>query len=326
MTAAQPVRAPMTRPMSVRVREITELAPSLKRFSFEPAHGGLFPTAPAGGHVMLTLRDGGRVMKNAYSLVSPPAERARYDIIVRHVAQSRGGSTFLHRQVAPGDVLEMANPVSLFPIMATAKKHLLIGGGIGITPLLSFLPELKARGARFELHQLAVPEEAPVFERLLAPFAAGEEIRVHGGGRSAFDLAGLLARQPLGTHLYVCGPHSLMEAVTATAAALGWPKGKVHKESFGGDVSGLPFRAVLAKSGLEVEVGANQTLLEAVEAAGIAAPCLCRGGACGECVTPVIEGEVEHRDDFLSDQEKAAGTLIMTCVSRARGPRLVIDL
>lgn len=310
----------------VRVREVTQLAPSLKRFSFEPAHGGLFPTPPAGGHVLLTLRDGGRVMKNAYSLVSPPAERARYDIIVRQVAQSRGGSAFLHRQVKPGDVLEMGNPVSLFPLMATAKKHLLIGGGIGITPLLSFLPELTARAARFELHQLAATDEAAVFERLLAPFAAGEQIRVHAGGRAAFDLAGLLARQPLGTHLYVCGPHSLMDAVAGTAAALGWPWGKIHKESFGGNVSGLPFRAVLAKSGIEVEVGETQTLLEAIEAAGIDPPCLCRGGACGECLTPVVEGEVEHRDDFLSDAEKADGRLIMTCVSRARGPRLVIDL
>ncbi|MCP5978599.1 oxidoreductase, partial [Klebsiella pneumoniae] len=86
-------------PLQVRVRDIVELAPSLKRFSFEPAHGGLFPTPPAGGHVMLTLRDGARVMKNAYSLVSPPMERARYDIIVRLVAQSRGGSDFLHRKV-----------------------------------------------------------------------------------------------------------------------------------------------------------------------------------------------------------------------------------
>ena len=318
MTAA-PSRA-------VRVREIVELAPSLKRFSFEPADGGLFPTAPAGGHVMLTLRDGARVMKNAYSLVSPPDQRARYDIIVRLVAQSRGGSAFLHRSVAPGDVLEMASPISLFPLAATARKHLLIGGGIGITPLLSFLPELKARGARFEMHQLATLEEVPVFERLLAPYAAGEEIRVHGGGRSAFDMAGLLARQPLGTHLYVCGPTSLMEAVATTAAALGWPKGKVHKESFGGDVSGLPFRAVLRKSGIEVEVGASQTLLEAIEAAGVEAPCLCRGGACGECATPVLEGEPDHRDDFLSQQEKAAGSLIMTCVSRARGPRIVLDL
>ncbi|MET3355263.1 UNVERIFIED_ORG: ferredoxin-NADP reductase [Xanthobacter viscosus] len=313
-------------PLQVRVRDIVELAPSLKRFSFEPAHGGLFPTPPAGGHVMLTLRDGARVMKNAYSLVSPPMERARYDIIVRLVAQSRGGSDFLHRKVAPGDVLEMARPVSLFPLASSAKKHLLIGGGIGITPLLSFLPEMKARGARFELHQLATGEEVPVFERLLAPYATGEEIRVHGGGRAAFDLAGLLSRQPLGTHVYVCGPHALMDAVTGTAAALGWPRGKIHKESFGGATGGLPFRAVLRRSGIEVEVGETQTLLEAIEAAGVAAPCLCRGGACGECVTPVIEGEVDHRDDFLSAEEKAGGKVVMTCVSRARGPRLVLDL
>jgi ferredoxin len=117
-----------------------------------------------------------------------------------------------------------------------------------------------------------------------------------------------------------------MDAVTGTAAALGWPRGKIHKESFGGATGGLPFRAVLRRSGIEVEVGETQTLLEAIEAAGVAAPCLCRGGACGECVTPVIEGEVDHRDDFLSAEEKAGGKVVMTCVSRARGPRLVLDL
>ncbi|MGR7996191.1 PDR/VanB family oxidoreductase [Xanthobacter sp. ZOL 2024] len=316
----------MTGTIPVRVREITALAPTLKRFAFEPAHGGAFPTAPAGGHVMLTLRDGARVMKNAYSLVSPPGARGRYEIIVRKVAQSRGGSAFLHAHVAAGDVLEMAPPVSLFPLAATARKHVLIAGGIGITPMLSFLAELQARGARFELHHLSSPEEVPVFERLLAPYAVDADIRVHGGGRAAFDLAGLLSRQPLGSHVYTCGPHSLMDAVGTTALALGWPRGSVHKESFGAAAGGLPFKAVLTRSGIEVTVGENQTLLEAIEAAGVAARCLCRGGACGECVTRVEEGEVDHRDDFLSDAEKASGALIMPCVSRARGPRLVLDL
>lgn len=312
--------------LSVRVREITELAPTLKRFAFELAHGGEFPTAPAGGHVMLTLRDGGKVMKNAYSLVSAPGQRARYEIIVRKVAQSRGGSAFLHAKVSPGDVLDMALPANLFSLAAKAKKHLLIGGGIGITPMLSFLAELKARGARCEMHQLSSVDEAPVFERLLSPFKDDAAVHLHTGGRATFDLAGLLSRQPLGTHVYVCGPHSLMDAVTATAAALGWPKGKVHKESFGAASGGLPFKALLKRSGIEVEVRENETLLEAIEAAGVAAPCLCRGGACGECATAVEEGEVDHRDDFLSDEEKAAGKLIMPCVSRARGPRLVLDL
>lgn len=312
--------------LSVRVREITELAPTLKRFSFEPAHGGEFPTAPAGGHVMLTLRDGGRVMKNAYSLVSAPGQRARYEIIVRKAAQSRGGSAFMHGKVAPGDVLEMALPGSLFALASTARKHLLIGGGIGITPMLSFLAELKSRGARCEMHQLSSVEEAPVFETLLAPFTESAEVHVNTGGRAGFDLAGLLARQPLGTHVYVCGPHSLMDAVTSTATALGWPKGKVHKESFGASTGGLPFTAVLKRSGIEVAVKENETLLDAIEAAGVAAPCLCRGGACGECVTTVLDGEVDHRDDFLSAQDKSGNGLIMLCVSRARGPRLVLDL
>ncbi|TCT07541.1 PDR/VanB family oxidoreductase [Aquabacter spiritensis] len=312
-------------PIPLRVHDIESLSPSLKRFSLTALHGGELPTAAPGAHIMLTLRGPDRVMKNAYSLVSPAACRDRYQIIVRHVAQSRGGSAFLHQGIRPGDVIEAAPPVNLFPLSQSARKHLLIGGGIGITPLLSYLPLLKARGARFELHQISSAEDVGVFERLLAPFAPGQEIRIHGGGRGAFDLAGILSRQPLGTHLYVCGPRPLMDAAASTAAALGWPPGKVHKESFGEAAGGLPFKAILARRGIEIDVGETQTLLEAIEATGIAAPCLCRGGACGECRLPVIEGEVEHRDDFLSAEEKAAQSAVMTCVSRARSARLVID-
>lgn len=312
--------------LSVRIREIEPLGASLKRFALEAAHGGELPTPAPGAHILLTLRDGGRVMKNAYSLVSPAEARDRYEIIVRRVAQSRGGSAFLHQQAREGDVIDIGYPVNLFPLQAKARKHLLIGGGIGITPLLSHLHLLKERGLKFEMHQLCAPEEAGVFEALLAPYGEAGEILVHGTGRARFDLAGILARQPLGTHVYTCGPRSLMEAVASTAAALGWPPGKIHKESFGETSGGLPFKALLARSGIEVEVGETQLLLEAVEAAGIDAPCLCRGGACGECKVAVLEGEVEHRDDFLSAEEKASQGAIMLCVSRARGARLVLDL
>ncbi|MFG1421559.1 PDR/VanB family oxidoreductase [Roseixanthobacter liquoris] len=312
-------------PIPVRVHEIEQLSPTLKRFAFEPLHGGPLPTPSAGAHVMVTLRAEGRVMKNAYSLVCPPESRARYEIIVRHVAQSRGGSRFLHQSVSRGDVIEIGVPANLFPLAAKARKHLLIAGGIGITPLLSYVPALKARGARFELHQLCTADEAPVFEKLLAPHAAGEDIFIHGNGRAAFDLAGILARQPLGTHVYTCGPRALMDAVVSSAAALGWPAGKIHRESFGDASGGLPFKAVLAKSGIEVQVADNQTLLEAIEAQGIAAPCLCRGGACGECKLDVLDGEVEHRDDFLSAEEKASQKFIMPCVSRARTAEVVLD-
>lgn len=308
----------------LRVREIEPLAPSLKRFVLEAADGGLLPTSAAGSHLVTTLKGSGRTWRNAYSVVSPQGERNAYQIIVRRTETSRGGSAFLHEGVSKGDVLQAAVPHNLFPLSLTAKKHVLIGGGIGVTPLLSHLAALAAAGAAFEAHQFCAPGEVAVFERLLEPFGQGR-IHVHAG-RVACDIEGVLARQPLGSHLYTCGPAALMEAVTSGAARLGWPHGAAHHESFGDHRGGAPFKAVLARSNIEISVGSDQSLLEAIEAAGVEAPYLCRGGACGQCMTTVLDGEPDHRDDVLTPEEHASGALIMTCVSRCKSPRLVLDL
>ena len=310
--------------IALRVREVEPLGPTLKRFVFEAADGGLLPTSAAGAHIVLTLDGEGRSWRNSYSVVSPPGERRGYEVIVRRVAESRGGSAFLHERVGAGDIMHAAPPHNLFPLQTTARRHVLIGGGIGVTPLLAHMAALRARGARFELHQVCSAAEAPLFERLLAPLG-GSDAHVHAG-RDALDLTSVLARQPLGTDVYVCGPAALMEAVTGAAGHLGWPANAVHHESFGDHSSGAPFVAVLAKSQLEIEVGPNQSLLEAVEAAGVEAPYLCRGGACGQCMTGVIDGQPDHRDDVLSAEERAGGEVMMICVSRARTPRLVLDL
>jgi ferredoxin-NADP reductase len=308
--------------LPLRVVEVEPLAPTLKRFLFQPADGGWLPTAAAGAHLVLTLKGPERTWRNAYSLVTAPGARDAYGVIVRRTEASRGGSAFLHERVKPGDVIGSAAPHNLFPLSLTARKHVLIGGGIGVTPLLAHLQALKASGALAEVHQIAAADEAPVFERLLAPFA---NARVHAG-RGACDVAAILARQPLGTHLYVCGPAAMMETVTAAATALGWPHGAMHHESFGDHRGGQPFTAVLARSGQEIHVGSDQSLLEAIEAAGIDAPYLCRGGACGQCMTPVLDGEPDHRDDVLTAEERASGAMMMTCVSRCRSPRLVLDI
>jgi ferredoxin-NADP reductase len=310
--------------IALRVRDAEILAPTLKRLRLEAADGGWLPPSAAGSHLVLTLKGADRTWRNAYSVVSAPGERRAYEIIVRRTCASRGGSAFLHERVGEGDVLPSAPPHNLFPLSITARKHVLIGGGIGVTPLLAHLAALRASGAAFEAHQIAAPAEVMVFEHLLAPFA-GPSTHVHAG-RAACDLAAILARQPLGSHLYVCGPAPLMETVAETAARLGWPHTAVHHESFGDHRGGAPFAATLARSGKEIAVGPDQSLLEAIEAAGVEAPYLCRGGACGQCMTAVLDGEPDHRDDVLTPQERASGALIMTCVSRARSPRLVLDL
>ena len=312
-----------TEPLAVRVRQIEPLSPTLKRVTLEAADGGLLPTTQPGAHLSLTLPGAERSRHNSYSIVTPCAERTAYQIIVRRSAESRGGSQFVHEQLQPGQVLASSPPNSQFPIQSLARKHLLIGGGVGVTPLLSFLPELRARWAWLETHQFAQASEVGVFEGLLAPFA-GDDVQVHAGGRG-FDLVAVLERQPLGTHLYCCGPQALMDAVMQTALALGWPPPRIHQESFGA-AGGDPFTVRLASSGREIAVGPHETMLEALENAGLPVASLCRGGACGECLTRVAGGVPDHRDHVLSDAEKAEGRLVMPCVSRSKTPHLVLDL
>jgi ferredoxin-NADP reductase len=314
----------MTGPAAIvlRVRALEPLSGSLRRVTLEPADGGLLPLALPGAHLPLTLAGGGSTFRNSYSLTSSLDERGRYDIIVRRAERSRGGSAFIHEALAPGDTVHAAAPNSFFPIQTRAKKHLLIAGGIGITPFLSFLPVLRERGARHELHVYARPSELPVFEALLRD--AGGNIHLHPS-RGARPIRALLAAQPLGTQAYTCGPEAMMAAVHAAAAELGWPAGRVQSENFGA-AGGEPFTVRLARSGTEVAVRGDQTMLEALEQAGAPVRSLCRGGACGECLTRVVAGTPEHRDHFLTPEEKASGALVMPCVSRSRTPLLTLDL
>jgi ferredoxin-NADP reductase len=288
------------------------------------ADGSRLPPAAPGAHITLTLPgpDAARRLRNSYTLVAADPERG-YTLIVRRAERSRGGSQHIHDRLVPGDVIEASVPHNLFALHNQARKHLLIGGGIGVTPLLAFVARLRQTAAQFELHQIASPAETAVFAELLAA-RAGERIHVHAG-RTGVDLAALLAAQPLGTHVYTCGPAALMDQVEAAAAALGWPSSHVHREDFGA-AGGEPFMLRLARSGIEIAVAGDQTMLEAIEAAGVDTPSLCRGGACGVCVLPVRDGNPEHRDHFLSAAERAAGCLVMPCVSRSRSATLVLDI
>jgi len=305
--------------MKARIANIQPLSATIKRITLAPVEAS-FPAAAAGAFTLLEIPGPGRVWKNAYSLISPGC-RSQYEIIVRRVAQSRGGSAWLHDHAMPGQVLEISEPANLFPIARIAQKHLLLSAGIGITPFLSYLPVLQSHKLAFEMHHCCKQSEQEVFSALL-PKAAN--ISLHAS-RNTLDLVRLLAAQKLNTHLYVCGPESFMDVVVATAKRTGWPASKIHEESFGGATGGAPFRVKLARSALELEVAADQTLLEVLENAGLEPPRMCRGGACGVCELPVLEGLPDHHDHFLSDAARASGKSIMTCVSRAKTPELVLD-
>ena len=305
--------------MKLKITEIVVLSPSIRQFMLADAAGALLPAASAGAHILLRIRGSERVWRNAYSLVSSPEDRQAYKIIVRRVERSRGGSVWLHDHAAIGDILEAEVPQNLFPIPLLAQKHLMLSAGIGITPMLAYLRVLRKP---FELHHCCKLEDAEAFARLLP---ATPNVLLHTS-RNTLDLEYLLAHQRLGTHLSVCGPESFMDVVLQTAQNLGWPGTKVHKESFGGATGGAPFVAHLRRSNLTLNVGSDQSLLEAIEDAGLAPPSLCRGGACGVCETVLLEGVPDHHDHYLSETQRACNKTIMPCVSRAKTPELVLDI
>ncbi len=314
--------------IAVEVTAVEQITPLIKHFTLADVNGAPLPAFSGGSHVVVVMHADGRVHRNPYSLLSPPNERDHYQIAVRRMEQSRGGSHFMHEQIRVGSRLEIAHPVNLFPLDKIARKHLMIAGGIGITPFLAQLEDLRDRGVPYELHySVRAPEHAAFHERLSSHGADRLRMYYDSEGQR-IDFEGLLTTQPLGTHLYVCGPAGLIERVVETARACGWSGSHIHWEQFSAPPVGDAFEVFLARAKIGVHVLPDQSLLEAIEAAGVEVPYLCRGGVCGFCRTRVLEadGELLHHDHYLSAAEKAQGKSIMPCVSRANCKTLVLDL
>lgn len=313
--------------IAVTVTDVVTVNDLVKRFEFKRTDGGLLPAFSGGAHTVVEMRDGALTRRNPYSLMSDPCDTSAYTISVRRDDQGRGGSLFLHHKVKVGDQMVITNPVNLFSLDLRAGKHLMIAGGIGITPFLAQIKQLAANNGHFELHySVRTAALGSYVDDLRGKHPSHVNI-YHDDQKQTIDLAKLLARQPLGTHVYVCGPKGMISWVCESAKAQGWPNSAIHSEEFLAPQSGAPFDVTLARSGQTLHVGENQSLLEALEAAGTNPTYLCRGGACGQCETDVIryEGTFVHRDHWLSDDDHKSCTKIMPCVSRFVGKTLVID-
>lgn len=314
--------------LKVIVSEINEAAEGIRHFTLVNAEGGEMPSFSGGSHVVVSMPTPGRTYRNAYSLLSNPTDRRNYQIAVRLQENSRGGSRFMHEQVSVGMTLDISYPVNLFALSRLGHKHILIAGGIGITPFMSQVHELLRHGEDFELHYAYRSPQHAAFAQALRE-RLGDRLHCYDqsqGGRLNFET--LFSNQPLGTHTYVCGPAGMVEAMIATARRLGWPEGHIHNEEFLAPPVGEPFTIRLRKSQMDVEVGAEVSMLEAMEAAGVDAPYLCRGGACGRCELEVLytDGVLDHHDHYLSDEERRSGKKIMPCVSRARCSFIELNL
>jgi vanillate O-demethylase ferredoxin subunit len=321
--------------MKLRVRSITWEAEDTLSFELVDPAGAELPPVSAGAHLEVKVPGG---LLRQYSLCDPPWQRDHYRIAVLDVAGGRGGSRAMHREVRAGQLVEIGGPRNRFELSSGAAHSLLLAGGIGITPILSMAEQLHRDGASFELHYCTRSPERTAFAQRLAaaPFASRVHLH-HDGGDPArgLDIAALLARQAAGTHLYYCGPTGFMKA--AQAAAAGWERERVHFEYFGADPSAAPApRAaaagnaagggivVLKRSGREVAVGSGQSVLEALREAGVDCLSSCEAGVCGTCELKYLEGEPEHNDHVLSDEDRRHS--LMICVALPGRKPLVLDL
>jgi ferredoxin-NADP reductase len=314
---------------TVQVLKADRVTPRVRRFTLRPVDGGRLPAWSAGSHIAVAFGHGDRSWHNSYSLIGQPGETEFYQIAVRRAdsSLSKGGSLHLHERVGPGDTLEIGPPVNYFPLARHAKKHLLIAGGIGITPFLAQMATLKKAGQPYELHYAFRSRREGAFcDTICDLYGPQAHYYVSEEGQRLSPSA-VLAAQPLGTHVYVCGPHTLITAVTGAAAEMGWPPTHVHFEEFAPPPvsDAAPFHVHLPALDLEIKVGTRETLLEALEGAGVPIASSCRVGMCGTCEMRVLDGTPEHRDRCLSEGEMSEGKII-ACVSRCRGGRLTLAL
>jgi dimethylamine monooxygenase subunit B len=318
----------MNASFNIEIRRIRELAPGIREFSLGRSDGEDFPVYSGGSHIVLSLPLGERQHRNPYSLLGDPTVRNTWRIAVRKQEQSRGGSAWLHEQAREGMRIDISAPVNLFPLDRLGRHHILVAGGIGITPILSQARELARLGVDFEVHYAYRGPEYGVFADELETLAPGRIHHYVATRREQIEFSTLLAGRPLGTHFYICGPAGMVAASMNAGAALGWPESHLHSEQFLAPTGGEPFDVELTLSNKRFTVPSDLSLLEAIEQQGVDAPYLCRGGACGQCETEVIscDGELLHHDLYLSAEERASGKKIMPCVSRLKGGCMTLKL
>jgi ferredoxin-NADP reductase len=264
-----------------------------------------------------------------YSIASDPGRRNVYEIAVLREDAGGGGSTGVHDAFRLGLTLHCGMPENHFRLDEQAARSILIAGGIGITPIKAMAHALSARGQPFELHYaMRSRSEAPFLEELEAQF--GPRLVVYPADEGArIDCAALLGTASPDAIFYVCGPDRLSDAVRNGGRTAGIDERRIHVERFAsavGAAGNRPLTVTLARSGKIVEVAADQSVLDAVQAAGVDAPASCRTGQCGMCAVKVTGGSPDHRDDVLSREQRDDEKLMCICVSRAMGENLRLDL
>ncbi|GGB84716.1 vanillate O-demethylase oxidoreductase [Marinobacterium zhoushanense] len=295
-------------------------------FVLSAVDGSALPPFQAGAHIDVILDDD---TIRQYSLSNAPGEGV-YRLGILNDPNSRGGSKRIHAELETGAELTISAPRNHFPLEMEAAHSLLIGGGIGITPMIAMAYALKAAGRSFELHYCSRSESKAAFlAELKREF--GEQLVLHfddAGDAARIDPKALCQDAVQGSHVYVCGPGGFMDWVIEQSKAAGLPDAQIHFEYFSAevDISGEAFEVFAETSGVTVQVGPNESIATALKAAGVKVQMSCEEGVCGTCICDVLEGTPDHRDHFLTEEEKEDNDQIALCCSRAKSARLVIDI
>lgn len=314
--------------LTVKVAELTAQGSGNLGIRLVPLPGEALPAFAAGAHIDVFLPGD---MIRQYSIASAPSQRDHFELCVKKEPDSRGGSRFVHERLAVGDELSISAPRNLFAI-EPADRYLLIAAGIGITPLMSMAAALKEQQHSFALHYYTRTRgEAAYAERLETQLATGQ-VQLHHSdqGRSPRQhVPDDLMRPNPGTQLYLCGPEAFMRHMTERALSLGWLPAQIHQEAFApvaATPAGDAFEVQVNSTGQVVAVHAEQSIAQALMAAGVEVAVSCEQGFCGACLTPVLQGTPCHRDSVLSDGEKAMNDQMALCCSRSRSGRLVLGI
>ncbi|WP_207005044.1 PDR/VanB family oxidoreductase [Trinickia mobilis] len=325
------------RKLEVCLRSITALADDINAFEFVSADGQPLPGFTAGSHIDVHLS--GRMVRQ-YSLCNSPIERDRYVVAVLRDRQGRGGSMAMHDELRAGQKLKISRPRNHFALSTSARRHVFIAGGIGITPIVAMISEVQRRGESFHLYYCARSAQRAAFLDELQPLVERGDVSVHfdqGDPRNGLDLVSTLKEYLPGTHLYYCGPGRLMDAIEAASAH--WPPAARHCERFsagaatrsrpndipdGDGDEDAPFDVELRRSHKTFTVHPGESIVDVLRSHGVDVDTSCREGYCGTCMTRYLAGEPLHRDTVLDDEDREA--FVMICCSRAKSQTLVLDI
>lgn len=310
--------------MKTRIKKIEWEAEGINSYVLVPLDGGEMPAFEPGAHVDVVLQPG---LTRSYSLVNNPRDRDYYEIAVHHAIDSRGGSRHIHQVWKVGEIVEISAPKNNFPMVEDASHTVLIAGGIGITPMLPMIARLEELGRSWELHYVAATPERAAYVSRLSPYAAANVVYDGIEGGAKLDLAVSSASAPDDAHLYCCGPAGMLDAFVAINK--GRPGGNVHIEYFSAETEVATdggYSLELSRTGKTIEVGEGDTMLDALLSAGVNVGFACSEGVCGTCQVKVLSGAPDHRDHFLTDEEKAANSSVMVCCSGSKSAKLVLDI